>query len=64
MVSKRLADRLLDLGLKIALWAGARATKFADVSLALLAPVVVAKAAGLAPVLLDALSAVLRTILN
>jgi hypothetical protein len=60
--SKRHVDRLLGFGLKIALWTGDRVTKFVDASLTILAPVLVAKATGLAPVLFDAVSAVLRAI--
>ncbi len=50
-------NRVLGFGLKMIIWAGERATKFADVSLKLLAPVVVAKITGLTPVLVDAGSA-------
>jgi hypothetical protein len=53
-------SRLLAFGLKVALWAGERVTTFTDASLKLLAPVAVAQATGLAPVLLDALRAVVR----
>lgn len=55
--AKEPADRLIAFGLKIAVWVGARVTKFTDVALAVLAPVVVAKATGLAPILISALSA-------
>jgi hypothetical protein len=61
-VAKEHTSRLLEFGLKVALWVGERATKFTDVTLAFLAPVVVAKATGLAPVLMDALRAVAQAI--
>jgi hypothetical protein len=61
-VAKEHSSRLLEFGLKVALWAGERATKFADVTLKLLAPIVVAKATGLAPMIMDALRAVARAI--
>jgi hypothetical protein len=56
------AARLLEFGLKVAIWAGERATKFADATLKLLAPVVVAKATGLAPLIIDVLRAVARAV--
>jgi hypothetical protein len=56
------ANRLFEFGLKVALWVGERATKFTDTALKFLAPVVVAKATGLAPVIIDALKAVARAI--
>jgi hypothetical protein len=62
-VSER-SGNLLTFGLKVALWIGARATKFTDVSLAILAPVVVAKATNLFPVLEAAISSVLRAVLH
>lgn len=63
-VAKQHVSSLLAFGLKVGLWLGERATKFADASLKLLAPVLVAKATGLAPVLLDALQTVVRAISN
>jgi hypothetical protein len=56
------ASRLFEFGLKVALWVGERATKFTDITLKFLAPVVVAKATGLAPVIIDALRAVARAV--
>jgi hypothetical protein len=56
------ASRLFEFGLKVTLWVGERATKFVDVTLAFLAPVLVAKATGLAPILIDTLRAVTRAI--
>jgi hypothetical protein len=61
-IAKEHTSRLLEFGLKVALWIGERATRFTDVTLALLAPVVVAKVTGLAPVLIDALRAVAQAI--
>lgn len=61
-VARARASLLLKFGLKVAIWVGERATKFTDVTLKFLAPVVVAKATGLAPVLIDALRAVSRAI--
>jgi hypothetical protein len=61
-VTEEHASRLLEFGLKVALWAGERATKFTDITLKLLAPVVVAKATGLAPLIVDALRAVARVV--
>ena len=61
-VTQEHANRLFEFGLKVALWVGERATKFTDVTLAVLAPVLVAKATGLAPVIIDALRAVTRAI--
>jgi len=55
-------SRLLEFGLKVALWVGERATRFTDITLKFLAPIVVAKATGLAPVLMDTLRAVARAI--
>jgi hypothetical protein len=52
------SSRLAEFGLKLALWAGERATKFTDVTLKILAPVIVAKVTGLAPLIVDALRAV------
>lgn len=54
------SNRLLNFGLKIALWLGERATKFTDAALTVLAPVAVAKVTGLMPVLIDAVSALKR----
>jgi hypothetical protein len=61
-IAERHISRLLAFGLNVALWAGERVTKFTDASLKLLAPVAVAQATGLAPILLDALRAVVRAI--
>ncbi len=55
--AKRHTDSLLAFGLKVAVWVGARATKFTDVALTVLAPVVVAKVTGLAPIVISAISA-------
>jgi len=55
--TKRHSESLLAFGLKIAVWVGARATKFTDVALTVLAPVVVAKVTGLAPIVINAISA-------
>jgi hypothetical protein len=60
--TKRPAHRLLELGLRVALWVGERATKFTDITLKFLAPVVVAKATGLAPAIIDTLRAVARAV--
>ncbi|MGV1957778.1 hypothetical protein ACQZ5G_14815 [Agrobacterium sp. 22-214-1] len=57
-------ETLMKFGLKVALWVGERATKFSDVTLKLLAPIVVAKATGLAPVLYDAVSAATKFFTN
>ncbi len=56
-VAKVHTNRLLSFGLKVATWVGARVTKFTDVALTVLAPVVVAKLTGLAPVIISAVSA-------
>jgi hypothetical protein len=61
-VTQQHAGRLLEFGLKVALWVGERATKFTDVALTVLAPVVVAKATGLVPLIIDALRAVTHAI--
>jgi hypothetical protein len=61
-VTKVHASRLFEFGMKVALWVGERATKFIDITLKFLAPVVVAKATGLAPVIIDALRAVARVV--
>ena len=44
---------LTDFGLKVAVWVGARATKFIDAALTAAAPVAVIAAAGLLPKLID-----------
>lgn len=56
------SNRLLAFGAKVARWAGERATRVVDVTLALAAPILLAKALGLAPVIIDALAAVLRAV--
>jgi hypothetical protein len=56
------SNRLLDFGLKVALWFGERATRFTDTALKILAPVVVAKATGIMPVIVDTISAVIRAL--
>jgi hypothetical protein len=56
------SNRLLAFGAKVARWAGERATKVVDVTLALSAPIILAKVTGLAPVIIDALAAVARAI--
>ena len=56
------SNRLLDFGLKVALWFGERATKFADAALKILAPIAVAKATGIMPVIVDTISAVMRAL--
>lgn len=61
-VSKR-SGRLLSFGMKVTLWLSARLTKFVDASLVVLAPVAVAKATNLLPVLESAIGSVLRAIL-
>ena len=58
------SGNLLNFGMKVALWLGARATKFADVSLAMVAPVAVAKAMDLLPVLQSAVTSVLRFVMH
>ncbi|SCB26989.1 hypothetical protein [Rhizobium multihospitium] len=57
-------NSLMKIGLKVALWVGERVTKFTDASLTVLAPIVVAKATGLAPVLFDAVAAASRFFIN
>lgn len=54
----------MKIGLKVALWIGERATKFTDASLTILAPIAVAKATGLTPVLFDAIAAASRYFTN
>lgn len=54
--------RLLDFALKIGLWTGARLTKFTDAALAVFAPILIVKATGLLPVMIDAVAAVLQTV--
>jgi hypothetical protein len=54
------SEKLLQFGVKMVMWVGQRTTKFLDVALAALAPVLVAKVTGLMPVLIDALGAVAR----
>jgi hypothetical protein len=60
-VSER-SGRLLTFGLKVALWMGERAMKFADVSLTVLAPVIVAKATNFFAVLEPAINSVLHAV--
>lgn len=57
-------NSLMKIGLKVALWVGERVTKFTDASLTVLAPIVVAKATGFAPVLFDAIAAASRFFIN
>lgn len=57
-------NSLMKIGLKVALWIGERATKFTDASLTILAPIAVAKATGLTPVLFDAIAAASRYFTN
>jgi hypothetical protein len=56
------SNRLLDFGLKIALWLGERATKFTDTALKILAPVAVAKVTGIMPIIVDTIGAVMRAL--
>lgn len=53
-------NRLARFGLKIAAWAGERATKFADAALVTLAPVLVAKATNVLPLITDAVGALMK----
>lgn len=53
-------NRLARFGLKIAAWAGERATKFADAALVTLAPLLVAKATNVLPVITDAVGALMK----
>lgn len=57
-VAEQNTSRLLEFGLKVMLWLGERGTKFADATLKVLAPVLVAKATGLMPLIIDAAKAV------
>lgn len=57
-VAEHNTNQLLEFGLKVMLWLGERGTKFADAALKVLAPVLVAKATGLMPVIIDAVKAV------
>jgi hypothetical protein len=52
--------RLAKFGLKVAAWAGQRFTKFADAALVTLAPVLVAKATNVLPMITDAVSALMK----
>lgn len=60
--ASRLVTRLLQFGLALAVWLGERATKFVDVTLKILAPLVVVKLTGLGPLILDTLKAVSKLI--
>ena len=60
---ERLQDRLLHFGLKLAAWVGGRITKFADAALVTLAPIVVAKATNVLPLIADVIGA-LRSLLG
>jgi hypothetical protein len=61
-VARNHASGLIDFGLKVVAWIGARATKFTDISLAVLAPVAVAEATGLTHELIEALKAVMAAV--
>jgi hypothetical protein len=47
-------------GLKVAGWIGERLTKFTDAALVTLAPIVVAKATNVLPLITDAMGALMR----
>ncbi len=57
-VTKQNTNQLLEFGFKVMLWLGERGTKITDAALKVLAPVLVAKATGLMPVIIDAVKAV------
>lgn len=58
------SEGLVQFGVKIAVWIGQRTTKFIDSSLAALAPAIVLKVTGVLPIVLEALEAVARAVVN